>query len=73
MNVSEEWTAKVMYHLHYYKITSSELAMKCGYTASYISSVLNGKKEFKSEDSKNKTKERILYALDQLERERKCE
>ena len=66
----EEWTARVVYGMHYYGITAYELANKSGYTATYISMVLNCKKKFKDESSKLKTQNRIMLALEELKRER---
>lgn len=66
---NENWTANVVGRLHLHKITQVQLAKRCGYSAPYLSTVLNGKKEFKSETSKIKTKMKIMSALEALEDE----
>lgn len=63
----ENWTAYVIGRMHRYSITNSELAAECDYTPQYLSTVLNGKKRFKTEDAKEQTKTKIFYALKTLE------
>ena len=57
----EEWTAEVTGRMHRARITGQQLAAECGYSAAYLSTVLNGKKG--NED----TKQRIFQALERLE------
>ena len=64
---NEDWTADVVGRMHKYRITNVQLAEACGYTPAYLSTVLNGKKTFESEETKVKTKDRILDALKGLE------
>lgn len=67
--LNEEWTGEVVGKLHSLNSTQIELALYCGYTPEYLSSVLNGKKHFESEYAKRCTKRRIFAALEELERE----
>lgn len=64
---NEDWTADVVGRMHKYRITNVQLAEACDYTPAYLSTVLNGKKTFESEETKAKTKDRILDALKGLE------
>lgn len=66
----EEWAAKVVGHLFYLNVTQKEFAYYMGITEPYLSSVLNGKKEFGSEYAKKQTQKRIVKALEGLEYER---
>ena len=79
--LNADWTAEVAGKMHKYKITNSELASRCvykvdgngeekSYSAAYLSTVMNGNKEFESEESAERTKERILSALNELIDER---
>lgn len=70
MRFNEHWTVEVVGFMHKYRITNKELADKCGLAAPYISTVLNGKKVFASEKSKERLVKRIFSALKELERER---
>lgn len=65
--LNEDWTADVIGRMHKYRITNQQLAEKCGITAAYLSTVLNGRKQFKSVTSKEETKDKILQALAELE------
>lgn len=56
-----DWTAEVVGRMHAAKITGQQLAVECGYTASYLSTVLNGKKGIE------KTRDTIFSALERLE------
>lgn len=56
-----EWTADVVGRMHLAGITGKQLAEECGYTNSYLSAVLHGKK---GDDT---TRQRILDALSRLE------
>lgn len=58
--LNEDWTAEVVGRMHRFRITNLALAEACGYSAAYLSTVLNGHKQFESEDAKLKTKDRIL-------------
>lgn len=64
---NEDWTADVVGRMHKYRITNVQLAEACEYSPAYLSTVLNGKKTFESEETKKKTKDRILDALSGLE------
>ena len=68
--LNEGWTADVAFRTHKYRITNKELAERCGYDKTYLSTVLNGNKRFESAESAELTKRRILTALAQLEAER---
>lgn len=70
---NEDWTAEVVGRMHKLRITNVQLAKECGYSAAYLSTVLNGRKEFESEESKSKTKNTIFTALSQLESELKAD
>ncbi len=80
---NEDWTARVVGLMHKYRITSIELAARCVYKVSkdgkksyspqYLSTVLNGNKIFESDEAAQKTRERILSALDDLISERVSE
>lgn len=65
--LNEDWTADVIGRMHKYRITNLQLAETCGFTAAYLSTVLNGRKQFKSASSKEETKDKILQALAELE------
>lgn len=65
--LNEDWTAEVVGRMHRFRITNLQLAEACDYTAAYLSTVLNGRKQFESEDAKLKTKDRILNALAEIE------
>ena len=43
-SLNEAWTADVVGRMHRYRITNVQLANECGYTATYLSLVLNGRK-----------------------------
>lgn len=58
---NEPWTVDIVGQLHKYRITAEELARECSYAPTYVSTVLNGKKRFESEKSKERTRD-ILYA-----------
>lgn len=81
LTLNEDWTADVAGKMHKYRITGRELADRCvyrtmddgstkSYHPQYISTVLNGKKEFETEESAERTKKRILEALNELIAER---
>lgn len=57
----DDWTAEVVGRMHTARITGQQLAEECGYSAAYLSTVLNGKK------GNDQTKERIFQALATLE------
>lgn len=67
VTLNEDWTADVVGRMHKYRISNVQLAEACEYTPAYLSTVLNGKKSFESEETKAKTKDRILDALKGLE------
>ena len=59
-----DWTAEVVGRMHAARITGQQLAAKCGYTAAYLSTVLNGKKGVAV------TRETIFTALSELEKQK---
>lgn len=59
----DDWTAEVVGRMHAARITGQLLAEKCGYSAAYLSTVLNGRK------GNDHTKQNILDALTALENE----
>lgn len=66
-SLNEAWTADVVGRMHRYRITNVQLANECGYTATYLSLVLNGRKVFERWENKEKTKGIILRALENIE------
>lgn len=68
--LNEDWTAYVVGEMHKYRIKNPELAEECGYHPTYLSTVLNGNKEFGSEEAAEKTKEHVLAALERLKAKR---
>ena len=68
--LNEDWTAYVAGEMHKYRIRNPELAEECGYHHTYLSTVLNGSKEFSSDEAADKTKNHILAALDRLKAKR---
>ena len=78
----EDWTADVVGRMHKYRISNAELAEACaeytdpadratnkakpGIAAPYLSQVLNGRKDFKSPETKQATISMIVTALDGL-------
>lgn len=64
---NEDWTADVVSRMHKFRITNLQLAEECNYSASYLCTVLNGRKNFENESSKQKTKDNIYEALQRLE------
>ena len=71
--VKDEWTGVVVGMMHQHGISKVELAKKCGYSAPYISTVLNCKKRFESDISYERTRNRIEDALLSLIEENKEE
>lgn len=67
--MNEPWTANVVGRMHRYGIKGDELARKCGYSPQYLSMVLNGKKEFSSNESRLKVRRKIFESLHRLEKE----
>lgn len=65
---NEDWTADVVGRMHRLRISNAALAEECGYNPAYLSVVLNGRKTFKDDTSKEATKARILNALSELEK-----
>ena len=59
-----DWIAEAVGRMHVARITGQMLAKESGYSAAYISTVLNGKR------GTEKTKRNILDALDRLEHRR---
>ena len=67
--LNEEWTGIVVGKMHQWGISERELATECGYSTQYISMLLNGKKKFTSEKSKERTKKKVIKALDEIIKE----
>lgn len=67
--MQEPWTANVVGRMHRYGIAQDELARKCKYSPQYLSQVLNGKREYKSEEAKRKVRSIIFESLRELEME----
>lgn len=67
--MNEGWTGEIVGRLHEYGIKHKEFAKRCGYTPTYLSMVLNDKKEFSSEYSKRKTMKHIFNTMMELENE----
>ena len=63
--LNEDWTAEVVGTMHKYKIHVPDLAEKCGYHKTYLSTLLNGNKKL-SPEAKEKVKDRIMAALDEM-------
>lgn len=62
-----DWTADVVGRMHRNRISGEDLAHACGYSTPYLSTVLNRHKKFKSPESAEKTKAKILKALCDIE------
>lgn len=67
--MNEPWTANVVGRLHRYGISQTELARKCDYAPQYLSQILNGKKEFSTDEARFKVKRIIFDSLHDLEQE----
>ena len=67
--LNEEWAAEIVCKLHRLNVTQIELAKRCGYTAPYLSMVLNGKKKFTSPYAAKATRKKICKAMEELEHE----
>jgi len=63
---NEDWTADVVGKLHKYRISSATLAKECNYAPAYLSTVLNGRKDFTSDKAKEKTRDVIYAGLTRL-------
>ena len=59
----DPWTGDVVGRCHVAGITHQQLASRCGLTAAYLSTVLNGQR------GNATTREKILSALSELEAE----
>lgn len=57
----EDWTAGVVGRMHVARITGQMLAKESGYSAAYVSEVLNNRR------GTDKTRQNILDALSRLE------
>ena len=68
--LNEDWTAYVAGEMHRFRIRNPELAEECGYHKTYLSTVLNGNKDFGSEEAAQKTRQHILNALERLKAKR---
>jgi len=64
--LNEDWTADVVGRMHRCRISNALLAKESGYSAAYLSTVLNGNKDL-SADGKEQTKDKIFKALERLE------
>ena len=67
--MNEDWTVDVVARMHKYRITNQQLADRCEYTATYLSMLLNGRRQLESDAAKEATQQRILTALEELEAE----
>lgn len=67
MVLNEDWTADVKGRMHRFRISNAQLAEEAEYAPAYVSTVLNGGKHFENDESKERTKDRILQALERLE------
>lgn len=65
--MEKNWIADVVGRMHVAKITGQQLAKACGYSASYLSSVLSGVKGCEE------TQKRICAALEKLEGEKRSD
>ena len=63
---NEDWTVEVVGKMHKYRITGGMLAEECNYRPEYISMLLNGKKEFKTERGREKARDVVYAGLDRL-------
>lgn len=59
----DKWIADAVSRMHVAEITGKRLAAECGYTESYLSTVLHGKK------GDSATQKKIMDALARLEHE----
>lgn len=57
----DKWIADVVGRMHVAGITGKKLAAECGFTESYLSTVLHGKK------GDNTTQKKVVEALERLE------
>lgn len=62
MGLNEEWSSELIGKMHRHKIKANELARQSGYTAPYVSMLMNGKKP-----ANEKTIARLYSALEELE------
>lgn len=46
--LNEDWTAEVVGRMHRCRISNLQLAEECGYSAAYLSTVLNGNNDIKN-------------------------
>lgn len=67
--LNEPWTANVVGRMHRFGIKADELARKCDYSPQYLSQVLNGKREYKSDEAKIKVRRVIFDSLHEIEME----
>lgn len=59
-----DWTAEVVGRMHSAGISGLQLAAECGFSNTYLSTVLHGKK------GAEKTRQRIMDGLERLETKR---
>ena len=71
--LNEDWTAYAVGQMHKYRISNTELAEACGYAPPYLSTVMNGNKEFKSDEAAQRTKDRVLAVLERVISEKMSE
>ena len=62
----DDWTAEVVGRMHDAHITGQQLADECGYSAAYLSTVLNHKR------GNEQTKQNVFSALSRLEENRRA-
>ena len=70
MVLNEDWTAEAVGTMHKFRIKNIDLAEACGYSPGYIATVLNGNKHFERPEAAEKTREKILAALEGLKDQR---
>lgn len=64
--LNEDWTADVVGRMHRCRISNAQLAKESGYSAAYLSTVLNGNKDL-SVEGKERARDRIFKALERIE------
>lgn len=63
----DKWIADVVGRMHVAGITGKKLAAECGFTESYLSTVLHGKK------GDNTTQKKVIEALERLEQKQQSQ
>ena len=68
--LNEDWTAEVVGRMHKFRIKTADLSERCGYHRTYLSTVLNGNKEFENPESVERIRKHVLHTLEEMEAER---